>query len=915
MSPERFLIQTKLHRPTITKRVIERPKLFNQLTGSLDCPITLISAPAGFGKTTLVSIWIESLLEKNDKYKELSFTWLSVDKNDNDLNTFLHYFIAAISSIYPESFPDTLLLLGSSQNIPFSLLFSTLINEIDSLPGRFVIVIDDFHIIKNETVYEFLNEIIRNFPQSMHLVLITRNDPPIPLISLRAKGLICEIRSNDLSFDKMETDLFLDLTVDHPLSQNDRDLIYLRTEGWVAGLRLAALSLQSRAEKENVFSHLSNPDANITNYLIEEVLLHQLPAVAKFLITTSMLDRFNLSLCEVVMDETDPAWSAGACLEWINRADLFIIPLDESAEWYRYHHLFQEILKKILFSQKSADQIAVLNRKVALWFEKHDMMDQALEYALLSQDRDLVEHLLIAGLNEILNTEDRRKLKQWMGRLPEELTQQSAGLLILKAFSIQFLWQLGQQEKLINQVESLLKETGAIAEPEKKIIRGLLFSMKAQKAYFNNQITETIDFCRQVLDLLPDSWKYVCGGATFYLGLAMQANGQGEAAEDMLLEKYEAYINKLDIYALFILQTLGFIYLLMGKTYMMKLTAHLFFEGAYQSGLPIKKSWANYYLGILNYHLGEVKIAARYFRTIIKNRYVFQISNYRDAVAGLALMYQTSGRASDAKHLLDEVSKFDLEQTGSEDIRTISLKARLALLQGDIEEACELEDRFAEPLPSTRLLWFDEPSLTQIRILIANGEKNNLQKALKNLDILEETTTATHNLLHQIHILVLRALTMEAQGNLDHALSTLTQAIELASSGNFIRLFVDEGTRMQDLLIRLSKQLPDSGYIARILNAFFQDEVYKNTSQSIVQMNEQNFKNREASLTAREREILILISKNQSNKEIGETLNITESTVKRHIFNIFVKMNVNRRKEAIKKAIELGILDNSTEPA
>ena len=514
--------------------------------------------------------------------------WLSLDENDSDLNLFLRYFIAALRTIFNEACEETLALLQARQQPPEAVLYTTFSNELEELPGEFILVLDDYHTIHGVEVHNLLSELARHWPKPLHLVLISRISPPIPLASLRAKGMISEIRTQDLRFTPEETAAYLSQAQFALLSQNALPLLEERFEGWPAGLHLAALSLRSAGSQEAVLSALSSENANITGYLVDEVLTHQFPAIHSFLLKTSILDRFCASLCEAVIGEIDPAWNARACLDWIERSELFIIPLDNRREWYRYHHLFQELLQQRLSAEMAPDQVTDLHRRASAWFEEHGLLDEALHHALAAGDLDLAARQMNAGLRDVLNREDRPTLERWLRLLPEEMIQQHPELLMIRAWALQFLWRLDLQAQGApagRRTAGFRGWCNVVRRMTCKSCAGKSSCSRAQQAYFSNQTTQAIDLCQEALALLPPSWTFVRGGAMFYLGLSMQANGQVQEAERLLLDEYESYSDKTDIYALILLQTLGFIYLWTGQLEKARQIGQVLIQGATRSGI------------------------------------------------------------------------------------------------------------------------------------------------------------------------------------------------------------------------------------------------------------------------------------------------------------------------------------------
>ena len=527
------LLQTKLHRPPITRDLIVRARLIELFERGINCPLTLVTAPAGFGKTTLVSTWLEHRAASQPAAAaSLPNAWLSLDENDSDLNFFLRYFIAALRTIFNNACEDSLSLLQAQQLPPQAVLFATFSNELAKLAGECVLVLDDYHTIRGVDVHNLLIELARHWPKPLHLVLISRIDPPLPLIRMRASGMLSEIRTQDLRFTAEETTAYLNRTQIAPLSQNDLHLLEERFEGWPAGLHLAVLSLRSTGSRESVRLALSSQNPNIAGYLVEEVLTHQATAIHSFLLKTSILDRFCAPLCETILAEVDAAWNVRTCLDWIERSELFLIPLDDHREWYRYHHLFQDLLQQRASAEIAPDEVVDLRRRASAWFEENGLTEEALQHALAAGDLDLAAHQMIAGLRDVLNREDRPTLERWLRLLPEEVIRRNPGLLMIRAFALQFAWRLDLQAQVLRQVENLLDSEAGAALPadDLQILRGQILLVKTQQAYFSNQTTQAIELCRQVLALLPPSWTFVRGGAMLYLGLSMQASGQGSGS-------------------------------------------------------------------------------------------------------------------------------------------------------------------------------------------------------------------------------------------------------------------------------------------------------------------------------------------------------------------------------------------------
>jgi LuxR family maltose regulon positive regulatory protein len=907
-----ILLQTKLHRPRLPHDLILRSRLLELLNKGVDRQLTLVCAPAGFGKTTLVGTWLEQMAEGGGSGGSPS-AWLSLDENDSDLNIFLRYVINALRTIFTDACPDTLGLLHAQRQPPLTVLNATFINELDELPGEVILVLDDYHTIHNIEVHSLLSELTLHWPKSLHLVLISRISPPIPLDSYRAKGMINEIRTRDLRFTHEETAAYVSKSEFALMIQHILPILDHRFEGWPAGLHLVTLSIRSADSQESVIKAISSENSNITGYLVDEVLTHQFPAVHSFLIKTSILNRFCASLSEAIIGDSDPTWSVRACLDWIEHAELFIIPLDDHREWYRYHHLFQELLQHRLSSEVTTDEVNSLHQKASAWFADHGLFDEALSHSLASGDLDLAAHYMISGLRVVLDHEDRPTLERWLRMIPEEIIQKRPEMLMLRAMSLQFSWQLDLQAQVILQIEEMLDSGGNtfLSENDLKLFRGIIILTKAERAYFNNQTAQAIDLCRQVLSFMPPSWTFVRGGAMLYLGMSMQADGQALAAEQLLLNEYETHTDKNDTFALFVLQSLGFVYLNTCQLEKVKQIMQVLVKGSTHSGLTLMKLWGYWFLGVVCFHQYDLEGAKQYFAEIFDNRFLAQVSPFRDAVAGLALIYQIKGENSKALKIVDSITQFDLEQSGSEDNRTRSLHARILLMQGDAEGASDWLYSLPDQIPDQPLFWLEEPQLTRVYILVARGAEDDLRKALQILDSLEEITERTYNSRYKLRILVLRTMVLDAQGKTREAESIVNQALNLAKSGGFIGAFVYLGKPMQAILLRLARKDNSAVMLRRILAAFPDSDNEFINNESRVQSMQQPTSGNTAlpePLTHRELEILELLRGPSSIKEIALKLNLQYSTAKRYTINIYSKLGVNQRWNAVARAEALNIL-------
>ncbi len=517
------LLSTKLNRPTVTRDRVDRSRLVELLNHSLrQGSVTLVCAAAGFGKTTLVASWIESLTA--GEHPATRAAWLSLDEYDSDPVVFLRYFVAAIGTVFPEACPETLALLHAPHPASQGQLVVALSNEIERLPARVVLVLDDYHTIRGQVVHDFLSTLLRHWPRRLHLVLISRSNPPWPLASLRARNTIVEIRTRDLRFTLEETAAFLEKVLPLPVSRSAVARLDQHLEGWIAGLRLATLSLQAGVDVDAELAHMLGSYVEITNYLMDEVVSSQTPAIMRFLLVTSILERFCAPLCECLLasmtSSADPPCDVPTCIQRLEGNNLFVIALDTDSQWYRYHHLFQELLQRRLLAEVGPAQVAELHRTAAAWLGKQGLIDEALHHALAIDDLELAAQLMVAGLCDVLNRDDRPTLDRWLRLLPDDFIQGHPWLLMIKALAFQISWQLPIVWELLAQIEALLDAGGQPARGagedaqrlgethDLPVLRGLIAGLRAQEAFGKGQADLAIACSEEALALLPKAWSF-----------------------------------------------------------------------------------------------------------------------------------------------------------------------------------------------------------------------------------------------------------------------------------------------------------------------------------------------------------------------------------------------------------------------
>ncbi|MFN8467847.1 MAG: LuxR C-terminal-related transcriptional regulator [Caldilineaceae bacterium] len=903
MRDDLTLNSSKLYQPRVTASLVFRPRLVEQLERGLQRPLTLICAPAGYGKTTLVSSYLSGR----------SAAWLSLDEQDGDLAVFIRYYCAAIRTLFPGACSHTLALLQAPHPAPLRALVATVGSELTDLPHDFVLVLDDYHTISGTAVPELLAGIARHWPRTLHLVLITRRNPLLPLAGLRAKGQLVEIRMRDLQFTPDEVAQYATSELGEQPGAGVLAQLQQQTEGWIAGLHLALLSRQSQADTAAI-AHLTASDTNIAEYLLNEVLGQQPSDIMSFLLQTASLDRFCVPLCEYVVEQGAGDRPAAACIDWLQRTNLLIVALDDRRDWYRYHHLLREFLQLRAAAALPRDQLRGAHQRAAAWFAAHDLVEEAIQHALSGDDLDLAAHMMAQGLCGVLNRQDGAALRRWLNLLPQEFRTSRPWLQIIKGWLQHFSLQTDALAALLQEIELELAGCAAtLTTEEVHLLRGNILALRAMAAYFDSLPAASIACAQEALLLLPEQWSFARGSCTFWLGVSGQVNGQGEAFRRLLWARYKAATAKGDNYALATLGGLCQLEFESGRLELASEAAALMLEQSRRSGAIGMQGWGHYWLGQICYEWGDLAAAAAHLHEVTHLRYSLHSYPARGGMAGLARLQCTLGDLSSAEQTLALLHQYDMDTVGYETAETAALRAQLSCLRGDSVSAQRWAAAFTRPVRDEPQPQAYNAHVVKACLLLATGTDQGADQALRLTVALSGVAVRTHNTRLQITLLCVQAMALHAQGCDHEAHTVLAEALVLGEPGGFVRTFVDLGPRLRALLEQLTAGLaigthaPAPTYIRRILAA------YAPLAHFPQQVHAQHAPDRRPeplveSLTARELEILALMGKRLSDKEIARTLSLATSTVHRHTANIYAKLGVNRRWDAVVKAQAIGLL-------
>ena len=921
------------------QHLVRRARLNERLSAGLHHPLTVIVAPAGWGKTTLLGDWCDEQ-QAGTPEPLPSIAWLALDEGDNDLARFLRYVIAALQGVHPDLVRPTPANLGS-QEVPSPEAFLTLLlNDLAGLPQDVVLVLDDYHLITSTPIHAALGFLLDHLPPRMHLFIATRSDPPLPLPRLRARGQLVEVRAADLRFTHAEAATFLEETMHLGGVAEEVAALEARTEGWIAGLQLAALALQGHGDSRTFIEGFTGSHRYIADFLLEEVFRRLPERVQIFLLHTSILHRLTGSLCDHLTGEQD----GDAMLEHLERANLFVFPLDMEHSWYRYHRLFAELLRHQL-QQQGAEHVRALHRCAAEWFEQQahevfperhsgrvtgrpsgwdmSLITEAIDHALAAQDWERAAGL-IENIADIIMWQrgERASMHRWLAAIPDEITRSRPRLCLVQAWASLWSGRLDAVESHLSDAESAIaddrrRRPGPLddqdARASARAIRGELAAIGAELAHFRGDLTRSLDLSHRALENLRADEKALRG-----IAMAVQADAHAASGEVIAATRvYQDASASLEgagrlVPALVCGGHLTRLQAMQGQLHQAAETYEEVRQRAEAYGLErspalgmamvwmgdILREWND--LGAAREYLVDGIALGRQWEALAEHMVAGAIS--------LARVHQASGDLRAAHRVLEEQLRRPREHDARGLGRLAAYRARLWLAEGRIAAA-------AQWARNAGLDGNDEPNfhreselVTLARILVVHEEWDQAARMLSRLCHAAE---AGGRLSTVIETLVLQALASEGRGDPAEASRLLEQALTLAEPGGYIRIFLDEGAHLAALLRRIDPRGIVRRYLDTLLAAFDGRDararvagataVGEVASCGLIQPLVD-------ALSERELEVLRLIAAGRSNREIARELIVTVGTVKKHINNIFGKLRVQSRTQSVARARELRLL-------
>jgi LuxR family transcriptional regulator, maltose regulon positive regulatory protein len=920
------LLTTKLHIPPTRPQLVLRPRLVKRLNDGLGCKLTLLSAPAGFGKTTLVSEWLDDfrLAAANEDHAANRIAWFSLDEGDNDLVRFLAYFITALkqaSGMQSVIGVGALEMLQSPQPPPAETVLTSLLNEVAAIPDRIILVLDDYHVIEIQPIHEALTFLLEHSPQQLHLVIATREDPHIPLARLRARCHMTELRAADLRFTPSEAAEFLNQVMGLGLTAEDIAALEDRTEGWIVGLQLAAVSLQGQADKSRLIRSFTGSNRFVLDYLVEDVLSQQPRGLQDFLVQTSILKRLSGPLCDALTGQEN----GQAALEMLDHANLFIVPLDNERRWYRYHNLFADLLRRRLH-QTQPEQQPILHLRASEWYEQNGFTEQAIEHSLGAEDFNRAATLAEQAWPEMHSSYKGVNWLRWVKAIPDELVRARPVLSTGYGWSLIDTGDLEGADLHLTDAEQWLDARANMAEyPEgsslkqvkldEQAVRSLSASIANARAYLTQalgDVTATEKYTQRALDLLPENDYFERGLSSILQGFAYWSSGNLEAAHRAI----SAAISNMQMlgkirFIISFTSYLADIMIAQGRLNETKKTYLQLLDTAVEQGGPELIEMAVVYLGLseLYHEQGDLQAARRY---LLSSEALGKLPAfppwYRHWVLAQVRIKEAEADLEAVFEILNEADRLYYRHP-IPDVRPLSaLIARAQLVEGRLAEALLWVDERGLSVEDELSYLREFEHLTLARILIAQYKSGHQDGLIHDtIGLLERLLKAAQEggrVGSVIEIMLLQALAYKAKGDIRRALISLEHALELAEPEGYLRLFVDEGPPMALLLYEALARDISPAYVHRLLAAF---PVTKPKMPVPAQAQSPDFGLIEP-LSEREIEVLRLIADGLTNPEIATRLFLSPHTIKAHTRNIFSKLNVHNRQQAIARSQALGIL-------
>ncbi|MFN2195335.1 MAG: LuxR C-terminal-related transcriptional regulator [Anaerolineales bacterium] len=890
------LLPTKFHQPAPPAPHVPRPQLREKLDEGLAFGrrLTLVSAPAGFGKTTCVSAWLEGYGR--------TVAWLALEPADDEPVRFFTYLIAALQRAAPQVGRTLAEALHAGQLPPADLLTVYLIHDLLTVEGDLILVLDDFHVLQDQAILQVMDGLLANLPNGCHLVLVTREDPPLPLARLRASGQLTEIRAGDLRFDRGEAGRYFNDILGMALSDADLEALENRTEGWPAGLQLAGLSMRSRQDRADFIASLSGSHRYILGYLTEEVLNQQPEAVQDFLLQTSILDQLNGELCDAVTLRTD----SRTLLEKLLSANLFLIPLDDEQRWYRYHHLFADLLRSQQ-QRTRPEQTRQLHRSASLWYRQAGFAREAIEHALAAQDYGLAVSLIETYAMPMITQGYARTVEAWVEAIPAEWHVHSPRASLAFGWNHLLRGNYARVPRYLAQAETAIDAAGLNQEQTRRM-QAERYTLYANLLHVQGRAEESLQHAEQALEL-SDADHYLEGLAQLGLGGAYRQLGDYARARGAYLKAIqESRLAENRVPELLAVSALTLMAVQHGQLRFAEQVAGEAVAHYARTGSQPPILGAVYgALGLVAYEWNQLDQARELFERSLQ---LGQLGGHNPSLIYTLIaesrLFQALADLDAAHETLQEA--VDLVQAGAPTWLVPDVAAqqvRLHLAEDHPAAAAAVLEGYAATQPQGALQ-HELITLAKLRLALyraqVQGQQDSLPEALGQAEQLIAAAAENQRDGIGLQARLLSAQLHAAAGEGKRAGEDLDQALALAESEGYRRSFLDEGPGLLVLLKQATARGPQAEYARQLVQAAGAATPRSRQATDREHLVEP--------LTERELEVLALMAQGLKYQEISDRLFITLNTVRFHVKGIYGKLGVNNRTHAIEAARQLGLLND-----
>lgn len=912
------LLKSKMNAPLLQTRYIQRIRLVNKLRANMGCKLILVISPAGYGKTTLVREWME-VISKTARH----VAWVTLDKYDNNPIRFWSYISAALGKINPATGQAGNEIIEKDDEEFDFIQLNPLLNSIDRFAHSLTLVIDDYHVIQEKTIHQSLEYFLENLPGNLNLFLISRVNPPISLTKLKVRGQLYQLSAKDLAFTKEEAQAFMSGIMELNLSKEEIISLLDITEGWIAGLQLFGFSIKNGENTHILLNKLNAKNRLILDFLVEEVINQQTPFLREFLLKTSILEELSAPLCDAVM-EINNSWDL---LNQIEKANLFIIPIDEHGYWYRYHTLFSDTLK-IYLSRLYPQELRKLHLNACAWFLNNGYVEKAAPHAIASGDLDKAAEIIDSFANQAVLQLNISELIGWLDMLPDELLGQHLGLFWPYAMANYHYGKLSEIEKMILLIEREIKKAtvATVSDSEKNRIQKQTQAIQAAIACVSDDYHHGIELASLVLDDLRIIDPVIFGWLQHSLGYAHVMAGNPEKAEKSLRTAYQiALEHDLAIEYVYSRSELARVRKMQGCLH----DAHTEFNKALSFAIDYGLGqdliiFPQLGLAEINLEWNNLSKAEYFFKQIVE---YFSRGDYKNLgwiyfirlCSNLADYHLKRGNLDDALSLIQKSwDAYQGHQLSSQLVPEVfTVMARIWLATKDWEAANHWVNAREIYLEHEAYQLTAAEQISMCRIYNALGQP---QKTLDLINRLTETTRQkTFIGENYFSIRILQILANYSLGNEKIATEELISILSNTEQEGYIGIFLAEGEKMRELFLKLlttyeqnqplsAKPYPSQEYIKKLCNAFKQNIWHKSEPGKKDSIEPDIVTPMIEALSKRELEVLRLMLEEKTVNEIAEELIISSNTVKAHIKNIYSKLNVSSRQEALHRAFGLKLI-------